>query len=38
VRDRILALGGQFHIESVEGRGTRAQIKIPVPSDGRATE
>ncbi len=30
IRDRVLALGGQFRVESIEGAGTRARLSVPV--------
>ena len=32
IRDRILALGGRFELQSADGAGTRAVIRVPVRS------
>ena len=36
IRDRILALGGRFHVESVQGFGTRAKLLVPLQPSARA--
>ena len=36
IRDRILALGGQFRVESVQGVGTRAKLLVPLQPSGRS--
>lgn len=33
IRDRVSALGGQFHVDSVAGAGTVLSLTIPVPAD-----
>lgn len=34
IRERILLLGGQFHIKGITGKGTNVDVTIPVDSGG----
>jgi hypothetical protein len=30
MRERVLLVGGEFHLKSEKGKGTRKQIRLPV--------